>query len=141
MEDIGKNSYALSGLRIGGGLGNIAGIIYAIKVKSGFWKGFGFFALGGLTVGGLGYGIGSLIKKKGVIVVEGKGDDLSITTQDKLSQLALQGNSGSSGKKVDTDIANPFDRFKFDPSKFQIKTPDFNPSYMFRNNNQNNYKI
>ena len=42
MEDIGKNSYALSGLRIGGGLGNIAGIIYAIKVKSGFGKGLAF---------------------------------------------------------------------------------------------------
>tara|TARA_B100001093_G_scaffold367136_2_gene351965 strand:+ start:10311 stop:10679 length:369 start_codon:yes stop_codon:yes gene_type:complete len=113
MNEIAKNSYALSGLKIGGGLGNIAGIIYAIKVKSGFWKGFGFFALGGLTVGGVGYGIGSLIKKKGVIVVQGQGDDLSITTQDK---------KGGS---------NPFDRFKnLDPSKYQIKTPDLNPSFL-----------
>jgi len=124
MEDIGKNSYALSGLRIGGGLGNIAGIIYAIKVKSGFWKGFGFFALGGLTLGGLGYGIGSLIKKKGVIVVEGQGDNLSISTQDK---------KGGS---------NPFERFKnLDPSRYQIKTPDFNPYLMYGNQINNNLKI
>ena len=112
MVEIGKNSYALSGLRIGGGLGNIAGIIYAIKVKSGFWKGFGFFALGGLTVGGLGYGIGSLIKKKAVIRIEGQGNDISVTTENEKSGSMYN---------------NPFDRFKnLDPSKYQIKTPNFN---------------
>lgn len=36
-------------------IGNVAGIIVAVKRKSGFWGGVGWFLLGGLAGGGIGY--------------------------------------------------------------------------------------
>jgi hypothetical protein len=42
----------------------IIGIAYAFKVKSGFWKGWGYSIIGSVALGGLGYAIGTMIKKK-----------------------------------------------------------------------------
>jgi hypothetical protein len=50
--------------QIAGAIGSIAGIAYAFKVKSGFWKGWGFAIIGSVALGGLGYAIGSTIKNK-----------------------------------------------------------------------------
>ena len=58
------NTYAENGFIIGGATGNITGLIYAFRVKSGFLKGIGFFVLGGIVGSTLGFGIGSLVKKK-----------------------------------------------------------------------------
>lgn len=43
------------------GLGNVAGIIVAVKRKSGFWGGAGWFLLGGLAGAALGYVAASMI--------------------------------------------------------------------------------
>lgn len=59
-----NNNYSNTGWQIGGSIGSIAGVAYAFKVKSGFWKGWGYMILGGLLIGGLGYGIGMAIPKK-----------------------------------------------------------------------------
>lgn len=58
------DSYAKQGAWVGNALGDIIALTYAFKTKSGFWKGFGYVLLGGLTGGALGFGVGSLIKKK-----------------------------------------------------------------------------
>lgn len=58
-----KGSYAQQGAMIGNAVGDIVALVYAFKIKSGFWKGLGLVLLGGLSGGGLGYGIGSVIKK------------------------------------------------------------------------------
>ena len=57
-------SYAKQGAWVGNALGDVIALAYAFKTKSGFWKGFGYVLLGGLTGGALGFGVGSLIKKK-----------------------------------------------------------------------------
>jgi len=44
-----------------GAVGNAAGIITAIKRKSGFWGGLGLFIVGGMLMGGVGYVIASVI--------------------------------------------------------------------------------
>lgn len=48
------------------GLGNVAGLIIAVKRKSGFWGGLGWFLLGGMAGGALGYVATSLIKDDAV---------------------------------------------------------------------------
>ena len=58
-----KGTYAQQGAMIGHAVGDIVALVYAFKIKSGFWKGLGLVLLGGLSGGGLGYGIGSVIKK------------------------------------------------------------------------------
>lgn len=70
-KDMAKNNnnnlnqtYAQQGLWIGNSIGLITGLAYAFKIKSGFWKGFGISFLSGAVVGGLGLGVGSLVKKK-----------------------------------------------------------------------------
>lgn len=57
-------SYAKQGAWVGNALGDVIALAYAFKTKSGFWKGFGYVLLGGLTGGALGFGVGSVIKKK-----------------------------------------------------------------------------
>ena len=57
-------SYAKQGAWVGNALGDVIALAYAFKTKSGFWKGFGYVLLGGLTGGALGFGVGSIIKKK-----------------------------------------------------------------------------
>ena len=57
-------SYAKQGAWVGNALGDVIALAYAFKTKSGFLKGFGYVLLGGLTGGALGFGVGSLIKKK-----------------------------------------------------------------------------
>ena len=52
------------GYKIGSPIGFTIGLVYAFKVKSGFWKGWGYTILGGLALGGIGYGIGMAIPKK-----------------------------------------------------------------------------
>jgi hypothetical protein len=59
-----QNNNSKIGYQIGSSVGGIVGLGYAFKVKSGFWKGWGYLILGGLVVGGLGYGIGMAIPKK-----------------------------------------------------------------------------
>lgn len=56
-----KTNYAGSIARIGAGVGSISGIIYTVRSKSGFWKGVGWYFLGGIIGAGIGYGIGSMI--------------------------------------------------------------------------------
>ena len=58
------NNYSFEGRTLGASIGIIAGVGYAFKTKSGFWKGLGYWLIGSLVVGGLGYGVGNLIKKK-----------------------------------------------------------------------------
>lgn len=60
MEDNNLKTSVISG-KIGGSLGFIIGLGYAFKVKSGFWKGFGYTFLGSMALSGLGYGIGLAI--------------------------------------------------------------------------------
>lgn len=50
--------------QIGSATGMIIGIAYAFNVKSGFWKGWGYSIIGSVALGGLGYAIGTMIKKK-----------------------------------------------------------------------------
>ncbi len=46
--------------RIAGSVGFASGIALAFKHKTGFWKGWGYAIIGGLVVGGIGYGIDSI---------------------------------------------------------------------------------
>ncbi len=52
------------GYKIGSPIGFALGLGYAFKVKSGFWKGWGYTILGGIAIGGIGYAIGMAIPKK-----------------------------------------------------------------------------
>lgn len=57
-----KNYQAtMVGARIGSSLGFIVALGYAFKVKSGFWKGWGYTILGSMALGGLGAGVGFAI--------------------------------------------------------------------------------
>ena len=38
-----------------GALGNVAGILFAVKRKSGFWGGWGWLIVGGMAGAGVGY--------------------------------------------------------------------------------------
>ncbi|MBW2998137.1 hypothetical protein KY321_01240 [Candidatus Woesearchaeota archaeon] len=61
------NKATIVGARIGSSLGFIVALGYAFKVKSGFWKGWGYTILGSVALGGLGAGVGLAIdssKKK-----------------------------------------------------------------------------
>jgi len=58
------NNYSFEGRTLGASIGIIGGVAYAFKTKSGFLKGLGYWLLGSIVVGGLGYGVGTLIKKK-----------------------------------------------------------------------------
>ncbi len=60
-----KNNYYKTVLQAGGGaLGGIAGIIIAVKRKSGFLGGVGWFFAIGIAGGALGFLVGSLIDGK-----------------------------------------------------------------------------
>ena len=62
MIDANKKYRAtLIGGRIGSSLGFIVALGYAFKVKSGFWKGWGYTILGSMALGGLGAGVGFAI--------------------------------------------------------------------------------
>ena len=62
MIDANKKYRAtLIGGRIGSSLGFIVALGYAFKVKSGFWKGWGYTILGSMALGGLGAGVGLAI--------------------------------------------------------------------------------
>jgi len=62
MVDANKKYRAtLIGGRIGSSLGFIVALGYAFKVKSGFWKGWGYTILGSMALGGLGAGVGFAI--------------------------------------------------------------------------------
>lgn len=58
------NNYSFEGRNLGASIGIIASLGYSFKTKSGFLKGLGYWILGSIVVGGLGYGVGTLIKKK-----------------------------------------------------------------------------
>lgn len=55
---------AIAYTQIFSGVGFAIGLIYAIKTKSGFGKGVLYTFLGSATLGGIGYGVGSLADKK-----------------------------------------------------------------------------
>tara|TARA_Y100000389_G_scaffold113651_1_gene110760 strand:- start:3806 stop:4114 length:309 start_codon:yes stop_codon:yes gene_type:complete len=57
-------NYSFEGRNIGSSIGFALGVAYAFKVKSGFWKGWGYAILGGFILGGVGYGVGMAKKKK-----------------------------------------------------------------------------
>lgn len=57
------NNYSYLGRNIGSSVGFAIALGYAFKVKSGFWKGWGYTILGSMALGGLGYGLGMAIKK------------------------------------------------------------------------------
>lgn len=57
------NNYSYLGRNIGSSVGFALALGYAFKVKSGFWKGWGYTILGSLALGGIGYGIGMAVKK------------------------------------------------------------------------------
>ena len=59
-----SNNYSSVGYEVFAPIGGLIGLVYAFKTKSGFWKGWGYMILGGLTIGGVGYGIGYAIPKK-----------------------------------------------------------------------------
>ena len=61
--ELSKNKKTVAIQRIGASVGALAGVAYAFKVKSGFWKGWGYSILGGLLIGGLAYGIGLALEK------------------------------------------------------------------------------
>ena len=61
---VGQQNNSSIGYKIGSPIGFTIGLVYAFKVKSGFWKGWGYTILGGLALGGIGYGIGMAIPKK-----------------------------------------------------------------------------
>ncbi len=47
-----NNTNTIQAIKIGAvAVGNLAGLAYAFHVKSGFWKGAGYFLLGGLALG------------------------------------------------------------------------------------------
>ena len=52
------------GAQLGVALGNITMLVYAFRVKSGFWKGFLYVGLGGLMGMGLGTAIDKIIEPK-----------------------------------------------------------------------------
>jgi hypothetical protein len=64
MKNLLKEDTNISeGYKIGSSLGFVAGLGYAFKVKSGFWKGWGYTILGSIAIGGIGAAIGYSIKK------------------------------------------------------------------------------
>lgn len=40
-----------------GGVGFASGVVYSFYKKTGFWKGWGIAIIGGLALGGIGYGL------------------------------------------------------------------------------------
>jgi hypothetical protein len=58
-ENSKKNTFI--GAKIGSSLGFIVALGYAFKVKSGFFKGWGYTILGSMALGGLGAGVGLAI--------------------------------------------------------------------------------
>ena len=57
-------NYSFEGRNVGSSIGFAIGVAYAFKVKSGFWKGWGYSILGSIVLGGVGYGVGMAKKKK-----------------------------------------------------------------------------
>jgi len=47
-----------------GGLGFAGGVAYAFTKKTGFWKGWGIAIIGGIALGGIGYGLDQFSKNK-----------------------------------------------------------------------------
>ena len=47
-----------------GSIGFASGIAYAFYKKTGFWKGWGIAIIGGIELGGIGYGIDMMTKDK-----------------------------------------------------------------------------
>jgi len=45
-------------------IGFASGVAYAFYKKTGFWKGWGIAIVGGIALGGIGYGIDSMKKDK-----------------------------------------------------------------------------
>ena len=62
-EPVAEKNYqaTMVGAKIGSSLGFIVALGYAFKVKSGFWKGWGYTILGSMALGGLGAGVGLAI--------------------------------------------------------------------------------
>ena len=63
VDPVAEKNYqaTMVGARIGSSLGFIVALGYAFKVKSGFWKGWGYTILGSMALGGLGAGVGLAI--------------------------------------------------------------------------------
>jgi len=59
-----NKNYSVEGRYVGASVGILISLGYSFKTKSGFWKGLGYWLIGSIAVGGLGYGVGALIKKK-----------------------------------------------------------------------------
>ena len=51
-------------VQLGTAVGNLAGLYFAFKHKTGFWKGTGYFLLGGLAGSLTGYIVSKAIPKK-----------------------------------------------------------------------------
>jgi hypothetical protein len=47
-----------------GSIGFASGVAYAFYKKTGFWKGWGIAIIGGIALGGIGYGIDLMTKDK-----------------------------------------------------------------------------
>jgi len=61
--EIDTQNNSTIGYRIGASLGFAIALGYAFKVKSGFWKGWGYTILGSVAIGSIGYGVGMAIPK------------------------------------------------------------------------------
>ena len=60
-----RNNYYKTTLSYGGAMaGNVAGVLLAIKRKSGFWGGVGWFFLLGMAGAAAGYVVGSVLDGK-----------------------------------------------------------------------------
>tara|TARA_B100001059_G_C17673025_1_gene495572 strand:+ start:435 stop:704 length:270 start_codon:yes stop_codon:yes gene_type:complete len=57
------SNYSFEGRNIGSSVGFALGVAYGFKVKSGFWKGWGYAIIGSIVLGGVGYGVGMARKK------------------------------------------------------------------------------
>lgn len=61
-KEIVRQNYYKNVLGAGlGMMGNVAGIVFAVKRKSGFWGGVGWFLVFGMAGGAIGYVVGSMI--------------------------------------------------------------------------------
>lgn len=92
---------------LGGGLGWAGALVYAFKVKSGFWKGFGYVILGSIAGMGIGAGIdaiagtGGPTKKELWTVSENSTDNGDGTATMSETKIALIGYVLSDGTYQD----------------------------------------
>jgi hypothetical protein len=64
MENVKLKTKADKLRYIGGSIGSAVGIVYSVKTKSGIGKGILYTFLASLVLGGIFYGVGSLMKEE-----------------------------------------------------------------------------